>query len=166
MGTAVEKIAGNKTSLYERDYHAWLEQQARLLRSGLTGQLDVANLIEEIEDMGRSEEAKLQSALEQALLHLVKLAYSPAVDPRRGWRTSVVKQRVDVEKLLRRNPGLQSKIDNVFQETWPGARKIAIAELAEHGEPPSISENLPFMLQEVRDESFWPKAINLASDPD
>lgn len=43
------------TSIYAQDYYLWLEKTARLLRDGRMSELDVPNLIEEIEDMGRSE---------------------------------------------------------------------------------------------------------------
>lgn len=42
-------------SLYERDIVAWSEQQASLLRAGRLAELDIANIAEEIEDLGKSE---------------------------------------------------------------------------------------------------------------
>ena len=46
-------------SLYERDALAWSDQQAELLRSvaggGGHGSVDWANVIEEVQDVGRSE---------------------------------------------------------------------------------------------------------------
>lgn len=165
MGTVLERKPESPCSLYERDYHAWLEEQARILKSGQIGSLDIRNLIEEIEDMGRSEEAGLQSAIEQALLHLTKLAFSPSSDPRRGRQASVVKQRVEIEKRLRRNPGLQSKMNSFYQESWPDARKLAIAEMAAHNESPAIPSECPFSMTDVRDENYWPKALSLAAAP-
>ena len=165
MGTVLENPSeSQKNSLYERDFHAWLAEQARILRAGQTENLDIRNLIEEIEDMGRSEEAALESAMEQALLHLAKLAFSPSSDPRRGWKASVVKQRVEIEKRIRRNPGLQSKMEALHQEAWKDARKLAIAEMAAHNETPTIPNECPFSIKDVRDESFWPKALSLLAD--
>jgi len=51
------------TSIYAQDYYLWLEKTARLLRDGRMSELDVPNLIEEIEDMGRSEKRALRSNL-------------------------------------------------------------------------------------------------------
>ena len=42
------------SDLYEQDFHAWTDQQARLLRAANWQEADVAHLIEEIESMGRS----------------------------------------------------------------------------------------------------------------
>jgi hypothetical protein len=43
------------SDLHERDFHAWANQQAALLRAGKLSDADVANIAEEIESMGRSE---------------------------------------------------------------------------------------------------------------
>ncbi|MFS8831689.1 DUF29 domain-containing protein, partial [Synechococcus sp. R8-2] len=41
--------------LYEYDFYAWTQKQAALLKSGQWDQLDIANLVEEIEALGRQE---------------------------------------------------------------------------------------------------------------
>jgi Domain of unknown function DUF29 len=40
---------------YDEDFYAWTVEQARLLRSGKLSSLDVENLAEEIESLGRSD---------------------------------------------------------------------------------------------------------------
>ena len=156
MGAVLEMPASQKSVLHDQDFYSWAAEQARLLEKGDFEHLDIKNLVEEIEDMGRSEENGLQSAIEQALLHLAKLSFSPAETPRNGWRTSVVKQRVEIEKKLRKNPGLKSKVDNLFAEAWFDARTVAIAEMQEHGESPTVPNDNPFSLENVRDPGFWP----------
>lgn len=42
-------------TLYESDFNLWLKATANLLKEGKLDQLDIENLIEEIEAMGRSE---------------------------------------------------------------------------------------------------------------
>ena len=42
-------------SLYEVDFYAWTQRQGALLREGRFSELDMTNLIEEIESLGRSE---------------------------------------------------------------------------------------------------------------
>ena len=161
MGAVLEMPASQKSVLHDQDFYSWAAEQARLLEKGDFEHLDIKNLVEEIEDMGRSEENGLQSAIEQALLHLTKLSFSPAEAPRNGWRTSVVKQRVEIEKKLRKNPGLKSKVDNLFAEAWFDARTVAIAEMQEYGESPTVPKDNPFSLENVRDPGFWPAAQNL-----
>ena len=155
METVADK-ALQTAPLYARDFHAWTQEQVQLLRLGQFKRLDVENLIEEIGDMGRSEAAALESAMTQALHHLIKLSYSPAPAPRGGWEVSVLKQRVAVERLLRSSPGLQSRLGDFLAYAWEDARLIGIAELAAHKEYPAVPENCPFTIANLRDKSFLP----------
>ena len=76
-------------SLYDTDFHAWSQQQAEALRAatrdGSNQRLDLGNLAEEIEDLGKSVRRELQSQIRRIVRHLVKLEHSPAVEPRREW---------------------------------------------------------------------------------
>jgi hypothetical protein len=42
------------TELYDQDFYAWTQEQAALLREGALHDLDVTNLAEEIESLGKS----------------------------------------------------------------------------------------------------------------
>jgi hypothetical protein len=59
-------------TLYDRDFYAWANEQARLLRDGNLTQADIAHIAEEIESMGKSEKRVLVSRLEVLLTHLHK----------------------------------------------------------------------------------------------
>jgi hypothetical protein len=43
----------NKT-LYDQDYYLWLEHTTQLLKQGKFSGVDIPNLIDEIEDMGKT----------------------------------------------------------------------------------------------------------------
>jgi len=66
-----------RSSLYEEDYLAWIEQQVALLRAERTDDLDLGHLIEELEDLGRSEWRELENRLEALLAHMLKRDYQP-----------------------------------------------------------------------------------------
>jgi hypothetical protein len=147
-----------RRSLYEQDFYAWTQQQASLLRrlpSG--GVLDIENLIEEVESMGRSEVNSAKSAVREILIHLIKLQYSPATDPRRGWRESVQKQRDTLADLIETSPSLRRKIEGVFNDCWITACKRAAEQLADYGEKVTISVSEPFTLDQVLDTTFLPQ---------
>ncbi len=63
---------------YDTDILIWSERQAELLRRHARGErandgaLDWPNIIEEIEDVGRSESRSVESLLVQALRHMLK----------------------------------------------------------------------------------------------
>ena len=84
---------------YEQDFYGWTQEQAALLRGGQLHALDIANLIEEIEAMGRSEKRELQSRLMVLLVHLLKWKYQPA---RRGrsWQLTIEGQRENCLDVL------------------------------------------------------------------
>ena len=68
-----------KNSLYDRDFYAWANEQAALLRAGKLMEADIQNIAEEIESMGRSEKRELVSRLTVLLLHLLKWQFQPGL---------------------------------------------------------------------------------------
>lgn len=57
---------------YEQDFYAWTVEQSRLLRSNELSAIDVGNIAEEIESMGRSDRRELRSRLAVLVTHLLK----------------------------------------------------------------------------------------------
>ena len=64
-------------SLYERDFYAWANEQAALLRSGNLSAADIEHIAEEIESMGKTEKREPVSRLSVLLLHLLKWQFEP-----------------------------------------------------------------------------------------
>jgi len=61
-------------------------------------QLDLKNLIEEIETMGRSEKKALRSNLEVVVMHLLKCKYQ--IEKRSGsWRATIREQILNADFL-------------------------------------------------------------------
>jgi hypothetical protein len=56
--------------LYDRDFYLWLEKTAGQLREGQFAEIDLENLIEQIESMGKREKRELESRLEVIIEHL------------------------------------------------------------------------------------------------
>ena len=73
--TAQLKTNQNQDILYEQDYYRWLTQTADLLKSKEFTKLDLENLIEEIESLGKSEKRAIKSNLIVVILHLLKWQY-------------------------------------------------------------------------------------------
>jgi uncharacterized damage-inducible protein DinB len=64
-------------SLYEQDFYQWTQQMATVLRNGHFDQLDIENIAEEIESLGRSDRRELKSRLTVLLMHLLKWHCQP-----------------------------------------------------------------------------------------
>ncbi|EWY35815.1 hypothetical protein N825_34200 [Skermanella stibiiresistens SB22] len=144
-------------TLYDTDFAAWTEQQADLLRSGQLDAVDIDHIAEEIESLGRSELRAMESALMRIVEHLLKLAHSPASDPRDGWRESVTVQRLEYEALADDNPGLVGRVR--LPTVYDRARRLAGVSLERHdGLPMSIlPATCPWTLAEITDTAFWPR---------
>jgi len=60
--------------------------------------------------------------------------------------------------LLRRNPGLKSRLNEAMKESWSEARDLAIAETDLPDE--NFPEACPFSLEEILNPDFWAESQN------
>ncbi len=63
---------------YEQDLARWAEETAGLIRDGQWQQVDLAHLVEELEELSKREQRAIASQLVRLLLHLLKWHYQPA----------------------------------------------------------------------------------------
>ncbi|ASC72512.1 hypothetical protein XM38_034700 [Halomicronema hongdechloris C2206] len=141
------------SGLYDQDYVLWLEATVDLLRQGKLEQIDIPSLIEELEDMGRSEKRALESNLEVLLRHLLKYQYQPE---RRSnsWRFTILEQRDRIERLFRDSPSLKPYYESVFADCYARARRKAAVETGLSIEV--FPENAPFTPAETLNPDFLP----------
>ena len=111
--------------LYDTDYNQWLEQTAKQLREREFDCVDWNNLIEEIEDMGKSQRRALESLLTRLLEHLLKLSYWEEEKERSGnhWASEIVNFRYQIYRRLKDSPSLKSKLESIYDEVFPVALK-------------------------------------------
>jgi len=117
--------------LYEDDYYAWTQDQGAKLRA-LPGHLrpNGIDIAEEIESLGRSDVRAVESHLRNLLVHLLKLAFSPAADPR---GIEVIEMRASLRTLLDDSPSLAARLPALAVRQWPIARERALADLERDG---------------------------------
>ena len=128
---------------YDTDVLLWSERQAALLRRMGAGervndQVDWPNVAEEIESLGRSQRRELRSRLLTILLHLIKLQASPATDPRPGWKQTILRERVEIEIVIKDSPSLRPLVPALIDDEINDARRLAVGEMALRGERPRI----------------------------
>jgi hypothetical protein len=153
MGDAMTAVLRD-ADLYERDFYTWANEQAALIRAGKFDRIDIENIAEELETLGRSEARELESRYAVLLAHLLKWRYQPRL---RGpsWRRSITRERTkEIPKHLAANPGLRARQQKLFEDAYQTARDKAIDEtfLPESTFP----TNCPFTMDEAMDPSFWP----------
>ncbi len=121
--------------LYDRDFNLWVEATVTALKAKNMNAIDWDNLIEEVEDMGRSQKHALESYLQRLIEHLLKLKYWTQEKERcyKGWRSEVVNFRNRIKRILKKNPSLK----NYLIEQYPEIYRDAIASMSEQFDIPS-----------------------------
>ena len=152
--TAQLSSTTNTTDLYDRDYYLWLSHTAQLIKEGKFSEVDAANLIEEIEDMGRSEKRAVKSNLVIVLLHLLKYKYQPAKRTN-SWKSSIREHRRRLRDDFKVSPSLKRHFEEVFDECYQDGRAQAADEM---GLPldtfPPLS---PFTPEQVLNPDYLPQ---------
>lgn len=139
--------------LYERDFHAWIQENARLLKEQQWSEVDWVNVIEEIEALGRAERKALRSNLIRVVQHLLKWHYQPQKRSR-SWIKTIVEHRQRIASDLKDSPSLKPYLEEVYSECYQNACELASTEtgIAQKFFPPEP----PFSLAEVLNPNFAP----------
>lgn len=134
-------------SLYEEDILLWSEQQAAAVRKlgrtrALPNELDIENVAEEIESVGRSELAAVRRHIRLIFLHLMKLAVEGDSQADRHWRGEIV--AFHAELVERYTPSMRQRID--IDALWRSAREQAT--LTYEGAA-SFRDRCPFVIDDL-----------------
>ncbi len=151
---------------YDDDFYAWTQYQAEVLRTLRTrdNRLDRENLVEEVESLGRSQRDAVGSQVERILLHFLKLAHSPAANPRLGWMDSIVEARSALNNQL--SPSLRRDIEQRLPTLYAVARKRAALQLQMHGEAQAtapIPAECLYTIEQVLTDDWYPAAADSAN---
>jgi len=141
-------------SLYEHDFYGWTQQQAQLIRAGKIAALDLDNILEEIETMGRSEKRSLKSRLAVLLLHLIKWAHEPECRGK-SWMLTIKLQRKEIRELMEESPSLKPLIDSSLEKSW---EKALIGAERETGiRITAFPPECPWTFAQIMNDDFWPE---------
>ena len=147
-------MARNATA-YDEDFHAWAEEQARLLRAGEFSQLDIGNIAEEVEDIGRSVRRELRNRLAVLTMHLLKWAYQPG-HRSPSWSGTIREQREQVTELIEESPSLRSLPTADLGKIY----RLAVSKaLRDTGLPEAtFPAECPFTPEQILSEDFLPES--------
>jgi Domain of unknown function DUF29 len=140
-------------NLYELDFYAWTQQQATLLRQAGLHQLDLPNLIEEIESLGKQQRQELRNRLGVLIGHLLKWEYQPTRRSR-SWIATLRVQRRELLRLLQSSPSLQPYLSEALSTAYADASDLAAGEtnLPFTTFPPAC----PYSLGDILSDRFYP----------
>lgn len=162
----------SNSTLYDEDILLWSEQQAAAIRRlararDVPNELDVENVAEEIESVGRSELAAVKSYIRLMFIHLIKLVTEHELESARHWRSEILGFHSELTE--RYSPSMRQRID--IDAIWRAAREQSL--LAYEGDQQQLvadlAENSPFALDELMAQQIDPaglaKQLRPASPP-
>ena len=148
-------------SLYQTDFYAWTQQQIKLLKAQSWHGLDVQNLIEELEDLGRRERQELRNRLSVLLGHLLKWQFQPQQQST-SWLATIREQRDQITLLLDENPSLKPYLPEALIIAYKLGLSLAVRETGLPYE--TFPLECPYTLEKVLDEDFFPNLPTSATD--
>ena len=110
----------NLRQLYDRDFNLWIEQIKQQIQARDFENMDWENLLEEIDDMGKSQKRSLESYLELLIAHILKLQYWESQKDRnhKHWKVEVNNFRNRINRLLKQNPSYQNYMAEVYPDIF------------------------------------------------
>lgn len=148
--------------LYEEDFYAWTRDQARALRRLAATRpnvaLDLDHLIEEVADLGKSERFAVRSQLRRIMEHCLKLAWSPAREPRPGWHETIIDARTTLEDKL--SPTLRRDLRRNLEPLYAQARRNAEGALRAHDEHDAADQlpvDCPYRFADLLRHDWYPE---------
>jgi hypothetical protein len=153
-----QRHAMSTSQQHDVDFYQWTQEQAALLRamSRDSCPLDLDNLAEEIEDMGRDEIREISSLLRQTMTHLLKIVIDPNTASAAHWFDEIITFQGDA--VLAFSPGLKQRLD--LEKIWRVACNGAARSLQKHAVAvPPLPESCPLSLDDLLDPQFDPDKV-------
>jgi hypothetical protein len=140
---------------YDSDFFLWSAHQAALLRRGKPTLLDIENLAEEIECLGKSDSRALMSQVQRLLIHLLKWQIQASRRPA-SWEKSIRSARRAISRIMEDSPSLKDAMSARLEKEYEMARRDAARET---GLPESaFPAKCPYSQAHVLDEDFLPQS--------
>lgn len=144
-----------QSQLYERDFYLWVTDTVAKLEAREFDKLDLENLIEEIDALGRRDRRELKSRLRVLLSHLLKRCYVPSPEDFRGWELTIREQRTELQDLLEQSPSLKQYLLDEFDPVW----ESALSQVREDYLSIQFPDSCPFPseIDPLLSQRFWGK---------
>lgn len=144
--------------LYEIDEHLWLEETIKLLKSNHLDELDLENLIEELENLGRRDKARVASLLEQVIRHFLLLQYwQEELQYNSGhWKAEVRSFRNQLKRNLTTN--LYQYLENDLPSIYQDALGYVIDKT--EGKLDNLPQDCAYTLEQLLDINYLPETLD------
>jgi hypothetical protein len=143
--------SNKQLSLYETDFYAWTVKQSQSLKDSDFKNLDLINLAEEIESLGKQQRQELENRLAILLGHFLKWDYQPEKRSK-SWKATIREQRRTLQKLIRQNPSLKSYIEDAIADAYESGLDLVVRETPL--DYPDLPKHCPYTQAEIFDVNF------------
>ena len=145
-----------RSPLYDTDFYGWTVEQTALLAKGDLQALDLENLREEIESLGKQQQRELRNRLGILIGHLLKWDYQPERRSK-SWRATIREQRREVQRLIKDNPSLKPYLEEAIADGHESGLDLVVRETPlDYGDLPKACI---YTSEQIFDGNF-PEGIN------
>ena len=144
-------LTSKSVELYEVDFYKWTIEQAKFLREEKWNCLDVPNLLEEIEALGRQERREVKSRLGILLGHLLKWQFQPEARSK-SWALTIREQRSEVLELIEESPSLKPYLMEAVKSAYQKGLNLAAKETTLDYE--DFPQECPYSLEQILNPDF------------
>jgi hypothetical protein len=138
--------------LYEIDEARWLEETIELLKERQWEAIDLENLVEELEDLGREKKNAVVSLLEQSIRHFLLYQYRTTEREQNAnhWEAEIYSFKLHLNRLSTRNLEiyLEKNLDNIYRSSQIYVQKKTKLQ--------TLPDENPYLLTDVLSEAYLP----------
>lgn len=142
------------SELYKTDFHAWAMQTAALIRQHKFEELNIEDLAEELDGMGKKERTEVANRLVILLAHLLKWQYQPAYRSA-SWRGSRIEQRKQILRQLQQSPSVKPYFPEAMAEVYLDAVDLVSRETLLGSD--TFPADCPYSEDQILDYDFYPE---------
>ncbi|MSV29727.1 MAG: DUF29 domain-containing protein [Bryobacterales bacterium] len=148
MGTATK-------TLYDTDFVEWSAHTAQLVRAGRLDEVDLENLAEEIEGLGKRDRWAVHAQLRRLLLHQIKRRIQPEREGA-SWRRSILNSQERITSSVKDSPSLKPFFEKDLRGIYTRAVRAAFLETGV--KTANLPEICPFTMDQLLEDFDldWP----------
>ena len=147
----------NIKELHDRDFNLWLENQAIAIKNRNFEAMDWDNLLDEIEDIRKSDKRTLRSYTQRLIEHIFKLRYWDEERKlnQNGWKLEIINFRTQISNILEDSPSLKNYLaENYFKWYQQSQKKYQKNNLF------NVPDHEPIELELIMQDGFFGNSLN------
>lgn len=139
---------------YEDDFAAWAFEQTELLRQKRLAEMDLPNVVEELESIGKEQRHALESSYRLVISHLLKWQFQPDIRSR-SWAKTIDGERANIERREDDNPSLAADAKRIVDRIY----RYAVREAARDTDLPrsTFPAECPYSVEQLRNADWMPE---------